>query len=823
MSLEITLQNAISGLQTTKQALQVISNNIANVNTDGYTRKITQQQARVVDGTGYGVEIANIARTVDEGVLRQLRTANGQNAQLTTADDFLQQVNSLFGQPGDADSIAHHIADLGSQFDALAVSPETDATQYLTVSAATDVTNQFSEMSSEVQRLRSDANGKIVTAITSFNSAMDSIVKLNAAIISFRASNVPTGELEDQRDQALNTMSNIMDIKYFQKGDGSITVFTGGGKTLIDGSSAQHLSYNPPSVMSPTLEYTPTDAVNYLAPNQSGYPVGGVPGIFVGSNQLTSDDITSDISTGTLKGLIDVRDTSLPAMQAQIDELGEKFKDTINTVHNQGAGYPPVAAMTGDRFVDSNMSLDASGLVRIGIVDQNGNLQEEKTLDLSSFTALGTSGGSSTDLLNSTTGLNSMTNLTASIDSSGHLVLSADNNYRVAINEITSSVSAAGDQNKGFSDFFGLNNFFSSTENFTRYRSDLNSSASSSLVSTAGTLQFTGTSYATSVTYSAGASLNSVANSINANATLQAQGVAAAVVADGDGFRLQITDDGGQDFAMVETGGGSLLDDTNLRSDPRAISQRLSVRSDLVDSPFYVSRGTLQSNVFQSNTPSTVSSSSATLIGSGVGIGTLTFTIDSTHTANINYDGNTDTLDSLVTKINSDATLQTADITAQVVVNGSAYSLKITDGEGDNFWVNDTVSSGGKLGVDTSQGVTIGDSSVAQKLAAAFNTDVTFLAAPARGGGLAQSTTNFSDYAANILSSQSALTSANQSALTSSTNLKNELFSKNSSISGVNLDEEMSNLIVYQQAYMAAARMITTTNELFKALEDLVT
>jgi flagellar hook-associated protein 1 FlgK len=822
VSLEITLQNAISGLQTTKQALQVISNNISNVNTEGYTRKITQQQERVVDGAGYGVEIANISRNVDEGVLRQLRTANGQNAQLSTADEFLKQVNTLFGKPEDNDSIAHRIADLGSQFDALAVTPETEATQFLTTKAASDVVDQFQQMSSELQRLRSEANTKITGAVTTFNSAMDSIVKLNAAIISFRASKVPTGELEDQRDQALNTMSNIMDIKYFPKGDGSITVFTGGGKTIVDGLSAQHLSYTPPSVMSPTLEYTPTDAVNYLAPTQTGYPVGGVPGIFVGSNQLAADDITSDISTGQIKGLVDLRDTSLPSVQAQIDELAEKFKETINTVHNQGAGYPPVAAMTGDRFVASGTSLNASGLVRIGIVDQNGNLQEEKTFDLSDFTAIGTNGATATDLLNSTSGLNSMTNMTASLDANGHLVLSATNNNRIAINELTSSVDAAGDLDKGFSDFFGLNNFLSSTENFTRYRSDLDSSATASTVTTAGTLQFSGSGYATSVAYSAGASLTSVKNAINANATLQAQGVTAAVVADGDGFRLQITDDGGQEFAMVETGGGSLLDDTNLRPDTRAISQRLSVRSDLVDSPFFMSRGALQSNVFQSNTPTADADPTATLDTYGVGTGTLTFTIDKNTSTTINYDGTTDTLNSLVTAINSNSVLQTANITAQVVVSGSTYSLKISDGEGDNYWIDDTASSGNSMGVDTDQGVTVGDSSVAQDLAAAFNQDVTFLAAPGRGGGLAQTTTNFSDYAANILSSQSALTSATETSLNSNTNLKNELFDKNNSISGVNMDEEMSNLIVYEQAYMAAARMISTTNELFKALQDIV-
>ncbi|MDP6174731.1 MAG: flagellar basal body protein, partial [Rhodospirillales bacterium] len=77
MSLEITLQNAISGLQTSQQSLQVISNNIANVNVEGYTKKTIEQTSRVITGQGYGVELALVSRDVDEGVLKQLRVEQG--------------------------------------------------------------------------------------------------------------------------------------------------------------------------------------------------------------------------------------------------------------------------------------------------------------------------------------------------------------------------------------------------------------------------------------------------------------------------------------------------------------------------------------------------------------------------------------------------------------------------------------------------------------------------------------------------------------------------------------------------------------------------
>ncbi|MEK9679149.1 MAG: flagellar basal body protein [Rhodospirillaceae bacterium] len=207
MSLEVTLQNAISGLQTSKTSIQTISNNIANVNTEGYSRKIIEQTSRVIDGRGFGVEIATITRNVDDGILRQLRTESGNLQELDTKQLFLSQINQFFGRPEDNNSITHFMSELGAQFDALALTPETEATQFLTVKAAVDTTEELDRMSDEIQRLRAEVNNKITTAVSEFNSAMTTVVDTNFAIIEFAASNISTAELADQRDQALNIMS----------------------------------------------------------------------------------------------------------------------------------------------------------------------------------------------------------------------------------------------------------------------------------------------------------------------------------------------------------------------------------------------------------------------------------------------------------------------------------------------------------------------------------------------------------------------------------------------------------------------------------------
>lgn len=812
MSLEITLQNAISGLQTAKQSLQVISNNVANVNTEGYTRKIIEPTSRVISGIGFGVELANAKRNVDDGILRQLRTETSTFERLTIKESFLTQINSFFGRPEDNNSITHLLSELGAQFDSLSVTPEAAATQYLTVKAATDVLNELERMSDEIQSLRSDANTKISGAITEYNIAADTVASINSDIIQFISSNISTAELQDQRDKALNTMSKILDIKYFEKTDGSFTVFSGGGATLIDGQK-QTISYSRPSSMAANLSYTKTNAINYLAPGTSGHPVGSVPGIFVGA-EVKGNDITSTLSSGKLKGLLDLRDTNLPSLQAQLDELGEKLKDELNGVHNKGAGYPALSTMTGDRYVQSATTFSGTGIIRVGIVNDSGVLQEDLNFTMSSYSTVGAL----------VTAMDAMTNLSASVNSDGHLQLSAQNDFRVVINELTSSVSGAGDLSKGFSTYFGLNNLIDSTESYANYRTNRFTSSSSAAVTTGGTLQFSGndgSAWSTTVAYSSNNSLTQLATAINANSTLTTEGVAAEVIADGTGFRLEISDSSGQSFAMVETASGTVLADSGLRTDVRGIANRLSVRSDIITSAYLVSRGALQSNTFQSSSGRTITNPASALSAGGVTAnGTLTFTIDPSTSTTVSYT-TSDTLNAVVTAINSNATLQTAGISAEAVINGSNYRLKIVDGDGENFWIADSGSTGG-LVVDTTQGVAVGDGSVARDLAAEFATTVSFLSAPADGGGLSASDTTFADYSASILSFNSAIVSSVENDLSFQTNLKNELFSKHTSISGVNMDEELANLIIFEQAYLAAARMITTTQELFKVLTNML-
>ena len=95
MSITLALQTALSGIQAQQTALQVTANNIANVNTIGFTRKVTEFQSRTLVGEGAGVEVGAINRKIDEFLVSQLRDQESVVGNLSVRDRFLSIVQGF--------------------------------------------------------------------------------------------------------------------------------------------------------------------------------------------------------------------------------------------------------------------------------------------------------------------------------------------------------------------------------------------------------------------------------------------------------------------------------------------------------------------------------------------------------------------------------------------------------------------------------------------------------------------------------------------------------------------------------------------------------
>ncbi|MGJ5202751.1 flagellar hook-associated protein FlgK [Bradyrhizobium sp. HKCCYLR20261] len=433
MSLDIARLVAFSGISATELQISLASSNISNADTTGYTRKSANQVADVTAGIGTGVSITGISSNVDKLLLKSLIAANSELGSADATNNYLEQLQQLFGSASTSGtstggtSLANSLASLESALSSLASSPSSVSLQSAVVSALDDFASQLRGTSSSVQTLRANADKDIASSVESVNDDLQQIADLNVEIRKLAASGQSTADLEDQRNAALQDLSSYMNVSYYSASNGDLQVYTSSGRALVD-SSVHVLSY--------------TASANVSA--SSSYGSGGFSGIMV-----DGVDVTSQITSGKIGALVTLRDQTLPAVQSQLDQLASQLASALNETTNGASAVPPPNNLTGTTATSGVASLSASGTVRIAVADQSGNLVSYQDLDLSSYATVG-------DLV---TALNGISGVSASVDSAGHLSISAtSSSYGVAINDMSSAIGGA-----GFSDYFGMNDLVTGT------------------------------------------------------------------------------------------------------------------------------------------------------------------------------------------------------------------------------------------------------------------------------------------------------------------------------------------------------------------------
>lgn len=421
MSLSATLSTANSSLRAIQTQLALAASNVANADNADYTTKSAQLSANVTSGVGTGVDVTGIISKVDANLVRTIVDATSTNSAAQTFVDYLQSLSDNLGSLSSEDSgdtLATYLSSLESSLDELATTPESETLKSQVVADLDDSLTNLRTTSDSVQTLRSNADSAIADAVTTVNDTLEEIHGLNQAIIQAKANGDSTATLEDERNAAVKSLAEQIDVNYFVDSTGSMNVYTSSGQVLV-GDEVHELSF------------TATDNIN----SATTYP-STLSGITV-----NGQDITKSIKSGTIAALVELRDDTLPQVQSDLDALATSLRDSLNAISNNGGASPPPNSLTGTESVASTDTLSASGTLRVAVTDADGLVVQTQDLTLSSYATVG-------DLL---TALNSITGMSASIDSSGYLVLqatSSDNGIAVAGGTIGS---------ENFSGYFGLN------------------------------------------------------------------------------------------------------------------------------------------------------------------------------------------------------------------------------------------------------------------------------------------------------------------------------------------------------------------------------
>jgi flagellar hook-associated protein 1 len=373
------LNTSISGLLAFQQALSVTSNNVSNAATPGYSVQNINMAEAAGQGTasgyiGGGVNVQSITRSYDETLAQQVRSSNSSYQSFNTVATQAGQIDNML-----SDTNTGLTATLQSFVNALqsvSTSPSSTAQRQVLLSKAQALTQVLKNYQTQIAGYGTDLEQQISTSVTQINSIAKSIAALNAQIAAAEGGTGQTpNQLMDQRDKLIDQLSQYVNVNAVTSSDGQMNIYMGTGQALVVSSSAQQLTATPDA----------TDGTKLDIGVSSG---GGAP-----------IDITSEITGGTLGGLLVTRSQVLDPTQNALGQIAVGLATVMN--QQQAAGMDLTGAQGQPMFaVGGAQALPNTGNSGTSTVTvTRGNLSQLTTDDYKL-----TYSGSAWELEDTTTG-----------------------------------------------------------------------------------------------------------------------------------------------------------------------------------------------------------------------------------------------------------------------------------------------------------------------------------------------------------------------------------------------------------------------------------
>lgn len=323
MSLNTALSIAMAGLRANQSALSLVSSNVANAETPGYIRKTTNQVTTYSGAIGNGVRVDGVNRELDQYIMAQLRTETSGAGYASTRSSFLQQLQSMFGNPGSVGTLEDSFSKLSSAVQALATSADSSSARIGVVNAAQALAQQLNSMTQGIQNLRNAADNGIKDSVATANSLMQQIAAINRQLTpnpsGGTSTDSNTAALLDQRDRYVTQLSELMDIRVTTNSANQVTVFTGSGVQLVTNEAAT-LSFNSQGTITPGTQWNADPSKSGLGSVMMTFPDGA-------SVNLTAQGA---FKSGTIAAYTELRDKTLVEAQAQLDQFAGAVSSALS-------------------------------------------------------------------------------------------------------------------------------------------------------------------------------------------------------------------------------------------------------------------------------------------------------------------------------------------------------------------------------------------------------------------------------------------------------------------------------------------------------------
>jgi flagellar hook-associated protein 1 FlgK len=341
-TLSASLHTAVEAMLTDQAALGVTSNNIANANTPGYSRQTVElaEAAPTQYGNlliGNGVQVQGIVSQQSSLLQTQLDQETQQQSKYNSYLGTMQQVQTLFNETSGT-GLQSSITGFFNSVQQLSTDPSNTSLRAGVLTAAQNMAQAFNGSSSSLISLQRNVDLSVAQSVGQINTLTSQIAQLNGEISTANQVGQNAGSFVDQRDQLVNQLSGLIDVSEIPAGNGSLTLTTTGGTSLVVGTQNFQLSTQP----DPTTGF------------QQVYSQGS--------------NITSTITGGSLGGAIQARDTTIPSILSSLDSIASNLENSVNAVNQAGTDLNGAAG--GNFFVPPPAGgVGAASQMQVAITD----------------------------------------------------------------------------------------------------------------------------------------------------------------------------------------------------------------------------------------------------------------------------------------------------------------------------------------------------------------------------------------------------------------------------------------------------------------------
>lgn len=312
------LNTAKLGLQTNQLAIEVVGHNIANVQTEGFSRQEVSLEANRPRQVGLaflgtGVRATTVTRDFDQFLYNQILSESSMLGNFNIRNTFFERLETILNE-STGTSLNNAMSEFFVAFDDLASNPTNLAARTAVLSTAGALATVFNQLGSSLFQQRINLNDAISAEVTEINEMLDGIAGLNESIIQVEHGNTFANDLRDQRDLLIKQLSEKLDIQLIDTNDNNTMITLSNGSPLVVGTTVFQLS-------------TTANLDNK-----------GFLDILVDDGMGGTNNVTSEIQGGEMRGYLNMRDVETLGLIDQLDRLAAGLMEQVNSVHLVGVG-----------------------------------------------------------------------------------------------------------------------------------------------------------------------------------------------------------------------------------------------------------------------------------------------------------------------------------------------------------------------------------------------------------------------------------------------------------------------------------------------------